>query len=241
MNFRTVVRTAGSAKSFRDEPLPDQVVYDILDDARFASSGGNRQGWRVILVKDPQIRLAIRDLYVDVFDEYVDSYIRGLVPFSPEWTPPERKPPHQPFDLADNLHEVPALLLVLTEMSTLAMTDCLLERPSVVAGASIYPFVQNILLSARSRDVGARLTTLLTRMEPAVAKLCAIPETHALAAMIIMGYHHRPFKRLNRRPVSSFATIDTFGGQALAVDESDHVAGDGPTAPDVSMRHSWRL
>lgn len=215
MEFSDVVRSTATIRSFRDGEVPDDVVHAILDDARFAGSGGNRQGWRVIVVKDPEIRLALRDLYVEVFAEYVNSYVRGLVPYSPEWTPPTEPPPRQPFGFADELHQVPVLLLILADLSCLAITDSQLSRPSVVGGASIYPFVQNILLAARSRDVGAALTTLLTRMEPAVAKLCDIPETHALAAMVTLGYPERPITRLNRRPVSEFATVDTFDGDSL--------------------------
>lgn len=221
MDFSEVIRSTGTVRSFRDVPVPDDVVYDILNDARFAGSGGNRQGWRVIVVKDDEIRLALRDLYVDVFAEYVDSYSRGLVPYSPEWTPPVAPPARQPFGFADELHQVPVLLLILAEMSTLAITDSQLDRPSVVGGASIYPFVQNILLAARNRDLGAALTTLLSRTEPAVAQLCGIPETHALAAMVALGYQERPIKRLNRRPVPAFTTLDTFSGDVFTTERGN--------------------
>jgi nitroreductase len=51
-----VMRTTPATRAFTDEPVPDTVVYRILDHARLAPSGGNRQGWRVVLLRDPLVR-----------------------------------------------------------------------------------------------------------------------------------------------------------------------------------------
>ena len=56
MELGEAIRTTGSVRRFTDEVIDDATVHAILDDARFAPSGGNRQGWRVVLVKDPAIR-----------------------------------------------------------------------------------------------------------------------------------------------------------------------------------------
>ena len=50
MDLNEVLRTTGSIRKFSPEPVSDQLLYDVLDDARFAPSGGNRQAWRVIVV-----------------------------------------------------------------------------------------------------------------------------------------------------------------------------------------------
>ena len=49
---REAIRTTGAVREFADEPVADSLVAALLDDARFAPSGGNRQPWRVALVKD---------------------------------------------------------------------------------------------------------------------------------------------------------------------------------------------
>ena len=54
MELYDVMRTTFSAREFTADPLPDEILFKILDRARFAPSGGNRQGWRVIVVRDPQ-------------------------------------------------------------------------------------------------------------------------------------------------------------------------------------------
>jgi nitroreductase len=209
------MRTTASVRAFRPEPVDDDVLVRILDQARFAGSGGNRQGWHVVVVRDPAVRRALRDLYRPVWAEYVEARQRGLVAYSVDWTPPAAPPEPFPNEFADHLDEVPVLLLVCADLRTLAVTDGDLERPSIVAGASVYPFVQNVLLAARAEGLGGVLTTLLARAEPAVAPLIGLPPTHALVAALALGHPvHQPTK-LSRRPVASFTTVDRFDGPAL--------------------------
>ena len=56
MDLYDVMRTTGAARQYTDHPLPDDVLERILDNARFAPSGGNRQGTHVVVVRDPQTR-----------------------------------------------------------------------------------------------------------------------------------------------------------------------------------------
>ena len=44
----------------------------MLDNARFAPSGGNRQGWRVIVVTDPDTRRRLRELYEEPWHAYTE-------------------------------------------------------------------------------------------------------------------------------------------------------------------------
>jgi nitroreductase len=53
VDLTEALRTTGTAREFTDQPVDDGIVAAILDDARFAPSGGNRQPWRVAIVKDP--------------------------------------------------------------------------------------------------------------------------------------------------------------------------------------------
>ena len=62
MELNDVMRTTFSARDYTGEDLPDEVLYRILDNARFAPSGGNRQGNRVIVVRDPETRGQISKL-----------------------------------------------------------------------------------------------------------------------------------------------------------------------------------
>jgi nitroreductase len=56
MELYDVMRTTFAVREFTDDPLPDPVLYRILDNARFAPSGGNRQGTHVTVVRDATVR-----------------------------------------------------------------------------------------------------------------------------------------------------------------------------------------
>ena len=96
--------------------------------------------------------------------------------------------------------------------STWRPSDAALPRQSIVGGASIYPFVQNLLLALRAEGLGAALTTLLVPAEADVRRLLEIPEDVALAAHIGVGYRAEEWpKRLSRKPVEDFAFSERYG------------------------------
>src|SRR3984957_14524512 len=90
MELTDALRTTGSVRAFTDEPVSDEDLYGILEDARFAPSGGNRQAWHVIVVKDPERRRELRDLYLDAWHDYIAHVLAGLIPFSPLASDEER-------------------------------------------------------------------------------------------------------------------------------------------------------
>ena len=188
----------------------------MLDNARFAPSGGNRQGWRVIVVTDRETRRRLRELYEPPWDAYTEQTgARALLdaPEPPPGVPPGRlKMLRGADEFAHNFDAVPVHLVICVELDALAITDQMLDRPSIVGGASVYPFVQNILLGLRAEGLGAAFTTLLAPSEPAVKELLGIPDGIALAGHISVGYRADPWpKRLSRKPVSEFAFGERYG------------------------------
>ncbi|HEX7096211.1 MAG TPA: nitroreductase family protein [Acidimicrobiales bacterium] len=213
MELYDVMRTTGSSRRFTDEPVPDEVLLRILDNARFAGSGGNRQPWRVIVLRDPGIRQRVAELYAATWDLYMVGRRRGEVPFHPGWEEPTPPVPHEPNDFAENLARTPpVLLLVCAHLGSLAVTDQALPRTSIVGGASVYPFVHNLLLAATNEGLGAVLTTVVARAEDELRTLLGIPKDHAVAALVAIGHAlDRPTK-LTRKPVQAFTTVDRFDG-----------------------------
>ena len=224
VDFSEVVRTTPAAREFTGEPVPRPVLHRILDAARFAPSGGNRQGWRVIVVEDAGTRRRLRDLYVVGWREYIAHARAGLVPFAPRdggrWTGPavdlaaaRDTPAPNPF--ADHLDQVPVMLVVAVALGALAVVDNGLDRQSIVGGGSIYPFTHNILLAARNEGYGGVLTTVICREEAAVKDLLGIPAGFAVAGLIALGRPVREIRRLRRKRVEEFATVDRFEGEAF--------------------------
>ena len=175
----------------------------------------------MILLRAPEVRARVRDLYVLAWREYMAHVHAGLVPFAPlddgRWTGPavdldEARATPTPMAFADHLDEVPVLLAVVVELSQLAVVDNGLDRQSIVGGASVYPFCHNVLLAARDVGLGGVITTVLCRQEPAVKELLAVPDGHALAALIALGHPVREVTRLRRSPVEDFTSVDRFDG-----------------------------
>ncbi len=221
MELDAAMRTTGAARELVDEPVDDATLYRILDRARFAPSGGNRQPWTVLVVRDPELRVGLRDLAVLGAREYAAYVERGLVPFAPgedgTWSPPdfdlaEARESATPWSFAAALDRVPVLLVLLADLRSLAVLDVDLDRQSVVGGASVYPFAQNLLLAAREEGLGGVLTTFLCRQEPEARELLGFPRSHAIAGMLALGRPAHQVSRLRRRPVEEFTRIDTFTG-----------------------------
>src|ERR1035437_6599346 len=66
-----VMRCAPSTRYFTDEPVPRELLHRVLDNARYAPSGGNRQGWRGIVVTDRDTRRRLRELYEPPWGAYM--------------------------------------------------------------------------------------------------------------------------------------------------------------------------
>ena len=210
-----LMRCAPSTRNFTDEPVAREVLERVLDNARYAPSGGNRQGWRVIVITDADLRRRLRELYQAPWDAYMikTGARAALEAGEASGLPAGRlRMLRGADDYARRFDEVPVHLLVCVEVNALAITDESLDRPSIVGGASIYPFVQNVLLGLRREGLGAAFTTLLVPAEPAIRELLDIPTDVAIAGHISVGHRADPWPReLSRKPVSDFAFGERYG------------------------------
>jgi nitroreductase len=213
MELRDAMRCAPTSRLFSDEPVDVDVLKGVFDDARFAPSGGNRQGWRIVVVRDPERRRALRDLYLPPWNAYMEQTGGAQMLRDPDAFDASRVRMVQRADhYAQHLDEVPVHLLVGVRLGDVLATDAKLPRQSIVGGASIYPFVQNVLLGLRSAGLGAALTTLLVPAEAQVRELVGFPDDVALAAHVGVGHRGDPWpKRLARKPVEEFAFAERFG------------------------------
>ena len=232
MDLIETLRSTGAVRDFLPEPIDDAVLHRLLDTARFAPSGGNRQGWRVIVVKDLETRRALRDLYLTGWYEYLAISSAGLVPWAPitdrEAEASAAAHAHEfaeaaashaaagvPAGMAETLDSAPALLLLVADLTALAAVDRDMDRYTFAGGASVYPFAWNLLLAARAEGLGGVITTMPIRREPDVRQLFSVPDTAAVAALIVLGRPVSPARRLRRVPVEEFTRVDRYDGAAF--------------------------
>jgi nitroreductase len=213
------LRTTFAAREFTDDALPDATLARILDHARFAPSGGNRQGWHVIVVRDRRAREALAELTTPAARRYAAQREAGESPWNPvdptsiDPAAIERTP--VPSHLTEPLLRAAVVLVVCVDLKVVAATDQYLPRVSVVPGASIYPFVWNILLAARALGFGGTITTLVVSQEPKVRELLGIPGHVAVAAVMPLGRPVKQLTRLRRKEVPEFTTRERWDGPPL--------------------------
>jgi nitroreductase len=210
-----LMRCAPSTRRFTGEPVARELLERVLDNARFAPSGGNRQGWRVIVVTDRELRRRLREFYEGPWDDYMikTGGRAALDAGEASGLPAGRLAMLRDADrFAHEFDQAPVHLVVCVALDALAITDSELDRPSVVGGASIYPFVQNVLLGLRREGLGASFTTLLVPAEGQVRELLAIPEGFAVAGHVTVGHRDGAWpRRLSRNAVDEFAFGERFG------------------------------
>ena len=166
MDLVEALRTTGSARDFTEQPVHDDVVAAILDDARFAPSGGNRQPWRVAVVKDLAIRRHLAGLMYTVWHEYLgESTDVSQAPFA-FGRSTGAKPVVEPNPLLDNIEQVPVVLAVAADLNKIALMDANTDRFHD-GRCLIYPFCWNVLLATRSQLGGVNHVPM--RAETAVA------------------------------------------------------------------------
>jgi len=219
MELYDVMRSTFAARDFTGDPLPNDTLFRILDNARFAPSGGNRQGWRVFVVRDRRAREALAALSAPAARRYAAQVQAGenpwntIDPTAVDAGTIERTP--VPARLTEPFLRAAVILVVCVDLRVVASADQGLARVGVVSGASIYPFAWNILLAARHEGFGGTITTLAVAQEPKLQELLGIPRHVAVCAIMPLGRPTKQLTTLKRRAVPEFATLERWGGPPL--------------------------
>jgi len=222
MDLYDVMRTTFACRQWTDDPVSDETLHRILDNARFAPNGGNRQGQHVIVLKDKDKRRQLVPLLKGATSIYQAQVAAGeapwnsIVPTSVDEAAIRADDGPVTFPGVNEMLDAPVVLVVTVDLAVVASFDKDLDRVGVISGASIYPLVWNILMAARNEGLGGVLTTYLADQEAEVQKVLGIPESHAVAAMLPIGVPVKQLTKLRRKPVEEFVTIDSFDGPVFS-------------------------
>ena len=189
-------------RRLKPDPVPDELVSKILKAGICAPNGGNTQKWRFMVIKDAGIKKAVQVWYKKAFDEVIGPrYLTSQPP--PGVTKERYLRQHAAVEyLTEHFHEAPVWIVA-----------CLEDGPSPnrMAGSSIYPAVQNMLLAARALGLGSTLTTRHMLFEKeADAALGLPPGVHSYAILPI-GYPMGKFGPVGRAPLAEIVYGDRWG------------------------------
>ena len=207
--------------------MPDDVLYRLLDAARFAPSGGNRQGWRVIVVRDQALRMRLKELYLRTWRPFYQDRIAQAGP-RPTIAGERRPGTDEGNEYAERMEELPIHLVVIVERAALLTRSPHSISPRLpVAHRS----TRRTSCSRSGRRAGRGADPMLLNNEDAeVKRLLNIPDGFALAAHIGLGWPAQPHPtRLRRRAGEDFASVGRFGGELL------HMA---PPRPSIVRRQA---
>lgn len=216
MELFEAMRTTFSAREYTGDPLPDDVLFEILDNARFAPSGGNRQGVHITVTRNQATKKALSDLAVPAAKRYIAQINLGESPWNSaaptaadEATIEATTPAPM---LTETFINADVVLVFSVDLKVVASMDQYLDRVGVVSGGSVYPMVWNTLLAARQAGFGGTITTLAISQEDKIQALLGIPEDHAVCAIMPLGKPVKQLTKLRRNPVESFVTQERFDG-----------------------------
>lgn len=219
MELYDVMRTTFAAREFTDDPVPDELLGRIFDNARFAPSGGNRQGAHITVVRDAAVRRRLAELGEGAARRYFAQLQAGENPWNsihPSGVPPEVIDRTEiPDTFVAPIANAPVVLVVSVDLAVVAAVDQDLDRVGLAGGASVYPLIWNILLAARNEGYGGTITTMAVAAEDEVRRLLGIPDHHGVAAVVPLGKPVRQLTKLRRRPVAEFITRGRFDGPAF--------------------------
>lgn len=213
------IMTTRAMRRLKPDPIPDEVLWQILAAANQAPSGGNIQPWQFMMVTSVAVRSELAALYLRCYDRYEAAMLPTRRPPSSEaaaaaWQRTVDASRH----LAEHFHEAPAIAVVLGADIDLTISDSQgpLDIGSILG--SVFPAVQNLMLAARALGVGTALTTVLRIEQDRTREILAIPQRWQVLAVIPMGYPVGTFGVAPRKPVEKVTHWDRFGEQRQRVD-----------------------
>ena len=173
-----IIKTTRSMRRLKPDPVPGELIRQILEAGVCAPSGGNMQRWRFLVIRDPQIKQLVGAYYKRVWDEQVGPRYRAGEPAPGMSRERFLRLLDAAEHLAAHIHEAPVWIVPCLEGRT----------PTRTSGSSIYPAVQNMVLTARALALGATLTTLYFQFEMEVETALGLPPGFHSYALLPIGY-----------------------------------------------------
>jgi nitroreductase len=176
-------------------PVPTELILECLRLAIQAPTGSNTQGWRWIVVTDPEARTALARLYQNPPEA-------GAPPNPADLPPQQRRVIDSAQYLTAHMHEVPAMVV-----------PCTAEGGGAAGWApSIYPAVWSLMLALRSRGLGSCMTTVHLFRKEEAAELLGVPTGFVQTCLIPVAYYTgNTFKPAIRLPVEDVTFINHWG------------------------------
>ena len=208
MDVFEALYTTRAMRRVSEDPIPDDVLKQMIDASVRAPSGSNRQGWKFIIVTDPEIKNQLGDLYREAWDFYVKEFYGGTSDLGASNVIDDEKAEQviritkSATWLSENFHKVPAMFVVVSR-----------NDPT---GSSIFPAIWSLMLAGRAHGIGTCLTTVLGMFKPQKAfEILNIPSDKGwkIDAVVTAGFPLGKWGVAKRIPVDEVTYLNTWGNE----------------------------
>ena len=198
------IHSTPSRRYLSEELIDDEIIWNIIDAAIRGPSGGNKQAWGWIVIKDKNTKNQIAKLYLESWNKSYgnrrDSILNNL---DNDALGPRNFLSAE--HLANHISDAPVWIVPILRYIS--------KSKSPITGSSIYGAIQNLMLAARAYGIGSTLTALHTAYEEDVKKILNIPDDAMTMALIPLGYPIKgKWSQPKRKPVESVTYWESWKG-----------------------------
>jgi nitroreductase len=203
MDLFEAMHTMRAIRRWQDRPVPDDLIWTIVDAATRAPNGGNRQPWGFLVITDDAQRAEIGRLVREHLAPRIAEF-RAELATRPE--PSRRRMVAAALHLFEHYGSAPLIVV-----PCLAFPPGQASADGLGAASNIYPAVENLLLAARGVGLGGVLTTVQRAFEPQLRELLRIPPHVQPVCTIPLGFPDANFGPTARRPVQEVTHWGAWG------------------------------
>lgn len=209
--------SARALRRFKPDPIPDDVLFQIMDAAIRAPSGQNAQDWRFLLVRDPELKKKMQAWSQTPWERYSARYADHPEKID-ELPRSQRLSLRSVEHLVNHFAEVPVVVLVMG-----------LKGRHSTPGGSAFPAVQNLLLAARGLGLSGSVFNFPLSHEEELRTELNIPENNQIYCCLPIGYSTDKHGPLKRKPVRDVVYDNRFGEKWSFAEEQ----------PDEGWQEKW--
>ena len=198
MDIYEALYTTRAMRRLKPDPIPYEAQARVLDAAIRAPHIG--EGWRFILVDDPEIKSQLAPLYRQGFERMIGGRPEELFAEVIQTDTQMGKTVRSGLHLVNHFAEVPLLLMGFGRTRD---------------GAGVYPALWNAMLAARAEGIGSTLTGFLqSYFAGEVMEILRVPKDAGwyLHGVVVMGYPTGRWGVAARKPVHEVAARNSWEG-----------------------------
>lgn len=213
---------------YRDEPVPPEVLDQILQAATMACSSGNTQPWEFVVVTDRDLKRGIKQHMVEAF-----ATIDAERAQRPEDLIDGAGRPVTGHAAVENIDRVGAIVVVCWNLERgirmkgeYERNDDGTLRPTREIpggrGVSLFQACQNMMLAAQALGVSSLFTTFFFLRQREIKALLGIPPEIFMECAVFLGYGDEPLGKPRRKPVREVTHLNGWGTPYQLTPASPH-------------------